>query len=169
LRNLKYFHIVKLFSVVKLVADTSSQERDELIAELRRLNASMRPPRGHGMAHLMDLDLTFPQLKVMFLLLDAPTARMSALAQDLRITLSACTYLVDRLVTAGYVERSEDPADRRVVQCSLTTRGKDVLDRLRQQSPFTSDEFVERLSIEDLRVLVKATEIFHRVMAEMDS
>ena len=147
----------------------STKERIELIAELRRLYASVRPPRNHSMAQLMDLELTFPQLKVMFLLLDAPPARMSALAQDLGITLSACTYLVDRLVTAGYVERSEDPADRRVVRCSLTASGKDVLDKLRQQSPVASDEFIAHLSDDDLRVLVKSMEIYYRVMSEMDS
>lgn len=154
---------------MKPVAESSSQDRVNLAAELRRLYANMRPPRNWGVAQLMDMEITISQLRAMFLLLDASPARMSFIAQEMGITLSACTHLIDRLVMAGYVERSEDPADRRVVQCSLTGKGRDVLDRLRQQSPVASDEFIERLSTEELKIMIQGAQIYQRVMAEMDS
>ncbi|MBI4233167.1 MAG: MarR family transcriptional regulator [Chloroflexi bacterium] len=64
----------------------------------------------------MDLDLTIPQLRVVFLLAESEPMSMSSIAQDLGITLPACTHLVDKLVRAGFVARSADPDDRRVVR-----------------------------------------------------
>lgn len=146
-----------------------STARQKLIADLRKVYAELRPPRMRGMGKLMELDLTIPQLKVMFLLLDSAPARMSFIAQEMDITMSACTHLVDRLVTAGHVQRSEDPDDRRVVQCSLTEPGRATLDELRQQTPFEDDEFVSRLTDEELQVCLHAAQIYKRVIAEMGS
>lgn len=151
------------------MASTSSEERDKLVAELRRLHESMRPPRMRAGDDLMELDLTIPQLKVMFLLLDLAPAPMSVIAGEMGISLSACTNLIDKLVSAGNVERGADPNDRRVVLCSLTHSGNESLSKLRQQSLFGQDEFVDRLSVEELKIMIEATTILQRVIAEINS
>ena len=45
---------------------------------------------------------------------------------------SAVSGLVDRLVEHGYVDRHEDPNDRRQQLVSLTPAGEEVLDRIRE-------------------------------------
>lgn len=45
---------------------------------------------------------------------------MSELAEGLQITMASTTGLVNPLVTMGYVVRSRDPQDRRVVRIGLT-------------------------------------------------
>ncbi|MEX0761301.1 MAG: MarR family transcriptional regulator [Dehalococcoidia bacterium] len=142
-------------------------KREELTAELSRLGVAMRSPKMHGARALMDLDLTLPQLRAVFALSESEFMSMSPLAQELGITLSACTHMVDKLVAAGLVSRSEDPADRRVVRCSLTDKGQDVAEQLRQSMPFERAEFQDRLTVDELRVIVQAVSIFQRVMAEM--
>ena len=47
----------------------------------------------------------------------------SQLAGHLNVTPSAITYLVDRLVDRGYVERVPDPHDRRQTHVRLSTNG----------------------------------------------
>jgi DNA-binding MarR family transcriptional regulator len=47
-----------------------------------------------------------------------------ALAASLRIHLSTLTRLCDRLVAKGLITRQEEPANRRRVVLSLTSRGK---------------------------------------------
>ena len=144
-------------------------ERDKLIVELRTLSEKMRAPHFKGANYLMDLDLTLPQLRVMHLILDLTAAPMSVIAREMGITVSACTLLIDKLVLSGNVERGQDPDDRRIVLCSLTESGIASLDKLRQQMPFAQDDFVNRLSVDELRIMVDATTIMQRVMTEMNS
>lgn len=53
---------------------------------------------------------------------------MSALAGQVSLTTSGITRLVDRMATAGLVERVPCPADRRVSYVRLTRAGRDRLD-----------------------------------------
>lgn len=147
----------------------TSAERDKLVEELRTLSENMRAPHMKGANHFMELDLTLPQLRVMHLILDLTSAPMSVIANEMGITVSACTHLIDKLVLSGNVERGQDPDDRRIVLCSLTDYGIVSMDKLRQEMPFAQDEFVNRLSVEELRIMVDATTIMQRVMTEMNS
>jgi DNA-binding MarR family transcriptional regulator len=52
---------------------------------------------------------------------------MSALAEQVSLTTSGITRLVDRMATAGFVERVPDPSDRRVSYARLTTAGGEKL------------------------------------------
>lgn len=53
------------------------------------------------------------------------TARtMSEIANDLEITMGTLTTAIDKLIRKGYVERSRSEEDRRIVNVSLTKRGK---------------------------------------------
>ncbi len=144
-------------------------ERECLIAELRQFSASMRSPKMRGAAPLMDLDLTIPQLRAIFLLAESGSMRMSPMAQELDITLSACSHLVDKLVRSGFASRSADPDDRRVVHCTLTGKGQALAERLRQSIPFERQEFLDRLTVEELRIIVQAMTIFQRVIAELQA
>jgi DNA-binding MarR family transcriptional regulator len=49
---------------------------------------------------------------------------MSEVAAVLEITMGTLTTAVDKLIKKGYVERSRSDTDRRIVNISLTRRGK---------------------------------------------
>lgn len=57
------------------------------------------------------------------LALGAGDAPLSALVRDLHLSKQSAGQLVDALVTRGYLERAEDPQDRRKLVVTLTTRG----------------------------------------------
>src|ERR671930_928007 len=61
-------------------------------------------------------------------------ATMSMLAERLQIRHHAVVQLVDRLVTAGMVERRREGRDRREVVVRLRPRGENVLKRLADYS-----------------------------------
>ena len=147
------------------MSSTSPSEREHLIHEMRRYQAEMQSTKMRSGAPFMELDLTVPQVKVVWLLGQSAFTTMGTLAQKLGITVSACSHLVDKLVRAGFVLRSEDPDDRRVVRCSLSDSGRGLIDQFRQSMPFERDEFWDRLSIDELRVVVQAMAILHRVMS----
>jgi len=49
---------------------------------------------------------------------------MSEIASALDITMGTLTIAVDKLIRKGYMERSRSASDRRIVNVSLTRRGK---------------------------------------------
>jgi DNA-binding MarR family transcriptional regulator len=81
---------------------------------------------------------------------------MSEVALDLSITVGTLTTAINNLVKKGYVERSKDDNDRRIVNIGLTKKGK-VAFRVHQK--FHLDmvkETIEGLSPEEEVVLANA-------------
>jgi len=128
-------------------------DRWELIRQILDLQTdlyrSLRPAR-----EWLEVDLTMPQTKVLFLLYSDGVARMGQLASSLGVTLSTVTGIVDRLVEQGMVQRQEHPQDRRLVVCRLTNRGSDTVERLHQAGRGRMAELLDGLSVEDLRKVV---------------
>src|SRR6185437_7693408 len=79
----------------------------------------------------MELDLTMAQLKTLFTLEYGGPVTIGQTGEKLGISLPTASHLVDRLVQGGYVERTEDPADRRRTLASTTASGSELVDRLR--------------------------------------
>ena len=71
--------------------------------------------------------ITLPQLWVLEYLSRHGASPMNALAQFLKISRPAATGLIDRLITQGLVKREGDKKDRRVVQVTLTAKGKQAI------------------------------------------
>jgi len=80
----------------------------------------------------LKLELSMAQLKVLFTLAHEPLATVGRVAEAIGIGLPTASHLVERLVQAGLVERSENPADRRYTLVQLTLQGEQVVGRLRQ-------------------------------------
>jgi DNA-binding MarR family transcriptional regulator len=91
---------------------------------LRRLDEELQAAHG----------LSLAEYDALLQLANAPgrRLRMSILAERVLLSRSGITRLVDRLVAAGFVERSACVADARGAEAALTTRG---LERLREASP----------------------------------
>ena len=83
-------------------------------------------------ADFLDIAVTMPQAKLLYLLGAAGDLHMSELVVRLGVALSTVSGLVDRVVDAGLATRHEDPADRRQVVVSLTPAGADFIDRFRE-------------------------------------
>lgn len=81
---------------------------------------------------------------------------MSEVAADLNITVGTLTTAINNLVKKGYVVRSKDEKDRRVVKIGLTKKGKLAF---RVHEKFHLDmikETIEGLSVEEETVLANA-------------
>ena len=99
--------------------------RKEMVEELLKLATKLfRISLPIVPREILDLDVTMPQLKIMFLLFMNGPMRMSDLASDLSVTLATATGLADRLVEKDMVTRESQPDDRRVVLCRLSEPGQ---------------------------------------------
>ncbi len=114
-----------------------------------------RLSEGHS-AEFLEIGITMPQAKVLYLAAADGGLRMSVLAARLRVTLSTVSGLVDRLVDAGLVARRDDPLDRRQVLVSVTPAGQTLIERFRELNRRQLRELLERLSDDDLAVVDRA-------------
>lgn len=81
---------------------------------------------------------------------------MSEVAQDLKITVGTLTTAINRLVKKEYVERKRVEDDRRIVQISLTKKGK-LAYRLHEK--FHTEmihAMVEGMNLENEEILIQS-------------
>ncbi len=95
------------------------------------------------------------QVRALFFLRDEQEASVGRLAELFGFGLPAGSLLADRLVRAGYVERRDDPADRRRVLLSLTRTGLRLVTDLREGSHSVLRRWMSSLSPEDLAALTR--------------
>jgi DNA-binding MarR family transcriptional regulator len=101
------------------------------------------------------MELPVAQLRVCNLLHDGPRT-ISALARELRITVSAVTQIADRLESADLVERLAGKKDRRTRNLRLTGRGAEVLRSRRQGQVRRALEVLSLLAPTDRAKALKA-------------
>lgn len=91
---------------------------------------------------------------------------MSEVANELNITVGTLTIAINNLVKKGYVQRSKSEKDRRIVQISLTKKGKLAY---RIHSKFHSDmikETISGLTDEEEEVLITSLEKLNKFFKE---
>ena len=71
--------------------------------------------------------ITLPQYRMLATLDADDRQNVRDLAARLGVERSTATRMCDRLVSAGLIERGEDPSDRRAVVISLTGLGREVV------------------------------------------
>jgi DNA-binding MarR family transcriptional regulator len=112
-----------------------------------------------------DLDISMQQLRAIYFLRDEEEVSVGRLAELFGIGLPAASLLADRLVRSGYVERRDDPADRRRVLLKLTRVGLRLVTDLREGSHSLLRRWMAALSPEDLAALTRGW----RALAEVAS
>ncbi len=122
-----------------------------------------RLEREHGLA--------LSSYEVLLLLSRAPenSLRMGTLADQLLLSRSGLTRLVDRLAARGFVERHTCPDDRRGTYARLTEAGAEKFERARPTNlAGIREQFVSRLETEDLEHLARIWDRLAEVEPEAD-
>jgi DNA-binding MarR family transcriptional regulator len=119
-----------------------SAQIDGLVAGFERL---MQRLADTHTADFLEIAVTMPQAKLLYLLGAAGDLHMSELVTRLGVSLSTVSGLVDRVVDAGLATRREDPADRRQVVVSLTAAGAAFVDRFRELNARQMRELLEQV------------------------
>jgi DNA-binding MarR family transcriptional regulator len=80
----------------------------------------------------LEVAITMPQAKLLYLLGASGDLHMSDLVTRLGVSLSTVSGLVDRVVDQGFAHRREDAIDRRQVVVGLTPAGTAFIDHFRE-------------------------------------
>jgi DNA-binding MarR family transcriptional regulator len=84
---------------------------------------------GHDFKRFMvETGLSFSQINILMRLFHGHECDVSGLGEDMGFSNAAASQAVDRLVQMGLIERSEDPADRRSKQLTLTDQGRALVE-----------------------------------------
>ena len=90
--------------------------------------------------------LSMPQFSILMQLHYKGACGMSAISERFDVSAAAASQLVDKLVQAGYIERTEDPSDRRAKLLKLSTNGAKLVEAGIQERYRWMDELTARLN-----------------------
>lgn len=113
------------------MALSRTEMEQRILAATTRLYQS--PPR-QSLESWLHLDLTAAQMKTLAVLSGDEPMTIGRVADLLGITLPTASHLVDKLVRAGFAERSDDPLDRRRAVVRPSEQGAALMRSLREFS-----------------------------------
>ena len=111
--------------------------------------------------------LPYSHIQVLSLLQQHGNLSVSEISRRLGIAKPNITPLVDRLYEAGYVMRTHDMSDRRVVNVSLLAEGAQALQEIEQEMSRQIQEQVRILNTSELRELTDAITSMSRILERL--
>lgn len=109
--------------------------------------------------------ITLPQFLGLNFLRTNPNAPVKAFAATLGLQLSSASGLLDRLAKLGLLKRTHSTEDRRVVLLTLTAKGEQMVDEIREQKKESIAQIFSTLSPEERTVYL---EMMQKVVRSID-
>jgi len=126
------------------------QSTDPLVATLQDwFGIFRRSMMGSLFTYARDKGLTMAQLGAMFHIYQKGTCGVSDIGNDLGVTNSAASQMLERLVQLKLITRSEDLTDRRVKQIVLTDKGRQILKESSKANQDWLENLVQTMTVED--------------------
>jgi DNA-binding MarR family transcriptional regulator len=123
-------------------AVTSLDEVGDLVGTLMGL--VHRRSAGSTLALMNAAGLTMAQMVALYVLDHLGPQSVTAIASFLNLSPAATSHLVDRLVTSGFVGRTEDQEDRRQKRIAITAAGRSLAARVHEER---AREFASALAL----------------------
>lgn len=129
----------------------------------------MRYLEAEATRELIGLEVTPSQMNALVALYSPGHLPMGELADQLGLTESATTRLVDRLLRINLVRRDRNDVDRRVVHVRLSSYGRQLVELVfsRRQEQFT--RFAERMSSDSRKMLVEGLNALLKAFSELEN
>jgi DNA-binding MarR family transcriptional regulator len=112
--------------------------------------------------------LSMPQFSILMQLYHKGASGMSELSERFGISPAAASQLVDKLVQADLLLRTENPNDRRAKQVALTARGKQLIEQGIAERYRWMEKLDENLSLEERNKVAEALKILDEAAKELD-
>lgn len=119
--------------------------------------------------HARELELTLPQCKVLAHLSRNEGISQARLAELTETDPMTLVRTLDRMQQDGWIERRQDPADRRAHRLYLRDGAKPVLQRMWKLADQTRAEALAALNISEREHLVDLLERVHRHLLALDA
>lgn len=152
------------------VSDTSQEDRgeadlDQLVTALLTASRALVGVSARSLGEVEDA-VTLSQFRTMVVLRAHGPAQLKRLSDRLGVNASTTLRTVERLITAGLVDRRENAEDRREVVIELTARGQGLVDDVTSRRRQAIEEIVREVPAHQRDVLVDALLAFARAADE---
>jgi DNA-binding MarR family transcriptional regulator len=131
---------------------------EEMMSHIHRRSAD------DTLAVMNEAGLTMAQMVALHLLTHLGPVSVSSIAVCLKLSRPAASHLLDRMVVAGLVGRSEDPVDRRHKRIAITPRGRELIESTQEER---SREFTRVLTGLSSGLQAQFGKVLARVVSEL--
>ena len=133
---------------------------EELMSHIHRRSAD------DTLAVMNAAGLTMAQMVTLHLLTKLGPVSVSSIATCIKLSAPAASHLVDRMVVAGLVGRTEDPDDRRHKRIAITGKGRELIESTQEAR---TREFTRVLSSLSPEVQGQFGKVLARVVKEIQA
>lgn len=126
-----------------------------------------RSMRGWG-RFAKSTGLSMPQFSLLMQMHFKGACGMSEVSDRFDITPAAASQLVDKLVQNGFIQREEDPNDRRARMLNLTDNGRKLIRQGMEERYRWVDELAGRLTSEERAQVSSALDILTRAAQQLE-
>ncbi len=109
---------------------------------------------------LVDETMTIPQFRTLVILSNRGRVNLATLAGWLDVAPSTTGRMVDRLVSAGLIDRRPHPHSRRELVAELTAHGSEVVQQVTAHRRREIARIVDKMPAQERRGLVRALTAF---------
>ena len=127
-----------------------------------------RSVRGWGL-FAKSTGLSMPQFSLLMQMHHKGACGMSEVSERFEITPAAASQLVDKLVQNGFIQREEDPNDRRAKVLNITDKGRDLIQQGIEERYRWVDELAGKLSAEERAKISEALNIITNAAQELEA
>ncbi|RYM35780.1 MarR family transcriptional regulator [Brumimicrobium glaciale] len=131
------------------------QNIKSLLENIQALSVNVRHYM-HKQIAILDLDITYEMVKVLFLLNDNESMNQQQIADLSLKNKASLTSLIDNMQKRDLVNRTEDSADRRNKIITLTSNGKETLKTVRPVLKKLFEDLYQDISSEEIEIMNKA-------------
>lgn len=133
-------------------------DRQALAADVYALvSHMMRSSHVGALDTIVELDLSLTQIKTLYAMeLAEEEPCLKVLAKVMGVSLATMSRTVDGLFERGFLDRAEDPDDRRMKRIRLTADGRAVTSALNRSRLRGIEEFVKGISDQEADALAGA-------------
>ncbi len=112
--------------------------------------------------------LSMPQFSILMQLHHKGPCGMSEISERFDISNAAASQLVDKLAQAGYLDRTEDPSDRRAKQLKLSPKGAKLVDKGINERYRWMDQLTDNLNADEQKKVSEALTILTEAAQKLD-
>ncbi len=112
--------------------------------------------------------ISMPQFSILMQLHYKGACGVSDISERMDVTSAAASQLVEKLVQAGLIERTEDPSDRRIKRITLSAKGQDLIRAGISERYRWVDALAASLSEEERQKVGEALDILSDTMQQLE-
>lgn len=114
----------------------------------------------------IDADLTNDQHFILRYICKKGSCTSSELAEEFGVHKSAITAIVNRMWEKGFIKRTRDDQDRRVVYLTLTAEGRELYEKTADRIYRLVESFIKQFEHEEIRQFMKTYEKLNQILIE---